>query len=159
MTQRAGYPPVPANPIGTELQTGLLGQLNLPGMLGLAQFKTVIHQEPLGSREARSGSTRLTNSQSPCYAELIADDIFFQQDIVNGSSLKTLWRFRDFGDAQLPRRSFSTWAHTPLKLFPPKTSADDEAAKEEVQSAYKNNVTLFAGYLAKAKTPAKGKAK
>ncbi|MBP7136596.1 MAG: hypothetical protein KBA57_09560 [Sphingomonadaceae bacterium] len=159
VTQRDGYPPVPADPIDSRLQANLLSQLDLPGTLGLAQFKTVIHEEPLASREARSGSARLVASQTPCYAELIADDVFFQQDVVNGSSLKTLFRFRDFGDAQSPLRSFSTWARTPLKLFPPKTPADNEPSLTELQGAYRNNAVLFGGYLAKAMLPPKGKAK
>jgi hypothetical protein len=150
---------VPADPIDSRLQANLLSQLDLPGTLGLAQFKTVIHEEPLASREARSGSARLVASQTPCYAELIADDVFFQQDVVNGSSLKTLFRFRDFGGAQSPLRTFSTWARTPLKLFPPKTPADNEPSMTELQGAYRNNAVLFGGYLAKAMLPPKGKAK
>jgi len=159
VNQRDGYPSVPANPINSGVEVSLLSQLDLPTALGLSRFKTVIHDEPLASRDARSGSARLVASQSSCYAELIADDVFFQEDVVNGSSLKTLFRFRDFGDAQSPQYSFSTWARTPLKLFPPKTPTENEPSIKELQNAYRNNVTLFGRYLARSVIPPKGKAK
>lgn len=165
-TGRDGYPQVPTDPMDVPSQIALLTESQPQIPLGLADYRLVVHGEALSSREIRTSTARLGGSASPCYSELIIDDIFFQQGVFSGSDLKTSFRFRDFGSSQTPQRTFGTWVHTPLLRFAMganssggKSSAiekgqDPTAAIEEMKAAYKQNVVKFAQALLK---PAKKK--
>ncbi|WP_353205380.1 hypothetical protein, partial [Sphingomonas sp.] len=112
VTGRDGYPVVPSGPIGTANQVELLksGQPNV--VLGQADSRVVFHDTALPSRTIRTAATRIDPSTAPCYAEFIVDDVFFQQDIVDGSFLKILFRYREFGTDTAPRKVFGTWVKT-----------------------------------------------
>lgn len=153
---RKGYPPVPRDPVPTALQIELLSTLDLPRLLKLPGYRTIVHPEPLPSRAIRAATGRLTESTSTCYAELVGDDVFFQQDAFSGRFLKSLIRFRAFETGAQPVRTFGTWTETKLVAFPPKEPAGNAAALDELQSAYLSNIKNFAGFLHK---PAKKKKK
>ncbi|ATY30773.1 hypothetical protein [Sphingomonas psychrotolerans] len=158
VTGRDGYPEVPPDPLGAASQTELLDRAQPQGIIGLHSYRLIVHPQPLTSREIRTTPGRLTTDGAPCYAELIVDDVFLQQDVFFGSQLKSSLRYRDFGDgvapAVTPVRVFGTWVKTPLKLFPPKEGVDRKAASDDLKSAYVANLTRFAEALNK---PAKGK--
>lgn len=154
VTGRDGYRTVPTEPLSTLDQTTLLKEVPLGDLLKLDGYQIVVHDTALDSRTIRGTPGRLAASQSPCYAELITDDIVFQEDIVTGRRLKTLFRFRNFGGEQIPVRGFGTWAQTDLRLFPAKTADTEPAAAQEVRAAFQQNVSQFAGYL---NAPAKKK--
>jgi hypothetical protein len=80
---------------------------------------------------------------------LIGDDVFFQQDVFSGSYLKSLIRFRSFGPGPTPTRTFSTWTQTRLTSFPPKEDSQNEAALNELRSAFTNNINAFGSFLNK----------
>lgn len=158
VTGRDGYPEVPPDPLGAASQTALLDRSQPQNIIGRDNYMLIVHAQPLSSREIRTTPGRLTSDGAACYAELIVDDVFLQQDVFHGSYLKSSFRYRDFGDGALsaatPARVFGTWVKTPLKLFPPKDAIDPNAASEELKSAYVENFTLFAKALNK---PVKGK--
>ena len=113
---RPGYPRVPPNPIDTSTQSAILAEAEPQRLLAQPDHRLIVHAEALPSRAIRTATGRLSNSASNCYAELIVDDVVLQQDFVNGSYLKLLAHYRDFGADAVPRRSFATWSQT---LSPP----------------------------------------
>jgi len=144
VTGRDGYPEVPPEPLVTARQIALLETAGLDNLLGRPGYAVTIHPAPLTSVKIRQSRTRLIASQSNCYAELILEDAFFQEDFVNGGSLKMLIRFRDFGPGKGPMQQFGTWTRTPLKLFPPKEPSQYQAAVAELEAAFRANLAEFA---------------
>ena len=146
---REGYPAVPAEPMATAEQVRLLTDADVPGAMRMSSYRAVVHDAALPSTIVRAATGRLTDSTSPCYAELIADDVFFQQDVVSGRYLRTLYRFRFFGASDRPESSFGTWAQTRLQSFPASEPEGEDAALAEVRAAYLRNIAEFAGHLHK----------
>lgn len=151
---RDGYPAIPKDPVPTELQVEKLSGMKLAELLKLPGYQVVIHKEALTSATIRSTKGRLAKSSTPCYAEMVGDDVFFQQDVFSGSYLKSLIRFRSFGSGEVPVRTFATWTETKLLVFPPKQDSLNVAALDELHRAYVSNIESFAVHLNK---PAKKK--
>lgn len=149
VTGREGYPQVPAEPLATAEQKGMLDTIQPQALIGLADYRLVLHDEALPSRQIRTATTRILADGAPCYAELIVDDVFFQQDWVNGSALKILFRFRQFGDGAAPTRTFGSWVQTPITRLPLKDASELPAAVEELRNAYRANVRKFGVLLQK----------
>lgn len=156
VTGRDGYPPIPKDPMPTALQAELLARAGLPSLVQMPRHTLIVHPEVLDSRTIRTSTTRITPSQSPCYAELIIDDLFFQQDVISGGYLKSLLRFRNFGREAAPMRIFGTHVQTRLLRFPPKPDRpqDNSMAMEELRSAFQANLIEFGAALAKPPKPA-----
>ena len=147
VTGRDGYPEVPADPVDTAQQLEMIRAAALQDVFARHDYAVVVHDTPQSTVTIRQTPTRLTASTSACYAELILEDVFFQQDVVNGSSLKTLLRFRDFGAADRFAKQFGTWTKTPLLSFPPKEPAKNAEALAEIRGAFRSNLFEFAGSL------------
>ncbi|MGQ3100022.1 MAG: hypothetical protein ACT6Q5_01135 [Sphingopyxis solisilvae] len=145
VTGREGYPVVPKDPIDASQQAALLRAADLADSVGLAGYQVIVHDTPLESRVIRTSVSRIADSSSSCYAELIADDVFLQQDIVNGTYLKSLVRFRQFGASASPENIFGTFVQTKMTAFPPKPDRpqDNQAALDELHSAYLANFDAF----------------
>lgn len=138
---------MPPDPIATAEQVVLLAAAEPQRLLKLETHRLVLHQDALPSRVIRNTPGRIEPSQSPCYAELIVDDVFLQQDVVNGSALKILFRYRNFGAGTAPERSFGTWIQTRLSAFPPKKPEELDAALADIRRAYTANVERFAAAM------------
>jgi hypothetical protein len=152
---RRGYPSFPDDPLTMEKQATTLRTLPLATWLNLPQHQIVVHNEALESRVARTTAGRLQADASPCYAELVLDDVFSQQDVIYGRFLRTLFRFRDFGTGgDTPVRTFGTWTRTRLNAFPPAAGAPAEPALAELPEALGKTIEQFGAALNK---PAKGK--
>lgn len=149
VTGRAGYPQVPPNPIDTPAQRELLEAAQPQQLLQLDGHKLVMHDEALPSRVIRSSPGRIAASESACYAELIVDDVLLQQDWVNGSFLRVSFRYRDFGAAQTPGRTFGTWVKAPLAGFSARQPMDVDKLPAEFHRAFTKNISLFADALRK----------
>jgi len=147
VTGRQGYPVVPKDPVPTELQVEKLSGMKLIEVLKLPGYQVVVHKEALDSARIRSTKGRLAEATTPCYAELVGDDVFFQQDVFSGSYLKSLIRFRSFGSGDTPIRTFGTWTETKLQVFPPKEDSLNAAALDELHRAYVSNIESFAAFL------------
>lgn len=149
VTGRDGYPQVPTDPMDVASQVSLLTEAQPHILIQRPNHRLIVHTEALASRAIRTSTTRLIDSASPCYSELIVDDVFFQQDVFSGSYLKISFRFRDFGNAASPQRVFGTWVDTRLHLFPTKPGQDLAAPIEEMKAAYREDISLFAAALLK----------
>lgn len=141
---RPGYPAMPPNPIDTATQRTILTDSQPHGLMSHPDYRLIVHDEALTSRVIRTTPGRLSDSTSNCYAELVVDDVIVQQDWVNGSFLKILFRYRDFGPDAAPRRSFATWAQTHLDTFPPRQPEQLDAAITEIRAAYREDIARFA---------------
>lgn len=146
---RDGYPDAPPNPLTAQVQGQLLSGMGLPTLLNLPDYRVVMHPQPLTSREIRSSTTRLADSQSPCYAELMVDDLLLSQNVISGAGLRSSFRFRDFGPDAAPRRQFGNFVLTKLKVFPPKTPELMAEATSELRGAFVSNAIQFARALTK----------
>ena len=146
---REGYPKPPANPLSLETQAAQLGQTDLQSLLKLPGYAIIVHPEALPSRTIRSSTSRIVSSNSPCYAELMIDDLLLSQNVIGGNALRGSFRFRDFGPDTSPRRTFGAFSITPLKLFPPKTPEGEDAAAAELKLAFTSNLKQFAAALLK----------
>lgn len=154
---REGYAKLPENILGTETQVRTLDEVGIITALALPGYNVVMHDQPLPSRVIRATPGRLLPDSPACYAEFVTDDIFYQEDAIDGRKLKAIFRFRQFdGGSQTPTRSFGTFAQRPLSLFPPKTPEQLDPALEEFRVAYGDAVKEFGAALNK---PPKGKKK
>lgn len=144
---RRGYPRVPPNAMSTAIQTELLAEAQPHQVMNLSGYRLVLHREALSSRTIRTVTGRVSASTSACYAELMVDDVFLQQDWFNGAKLRVLYRYRDFGPGPAPRRSFTTWADSDLDNFPPQNEAALPGALQELRAAFRRTVTVFAAQL------------
>ncbi|GGN41820.1 hypothetical protein GCM10011349_04310 [Novosphingobium indicum] len=153
---RDGYRKLPETPLDPERQAEILKSLPLADLLKLPGYRAVIHKNAPDSRVVRRAQGRLTDEGTACYAELVVDDVFFQEDIVTGKYLKTLYRFRAFeGDA--PARRFGAYSQVKLLHFPPTGPEDAEAALEELGKAYADAVGEFGKALNKPAGKKRGK--
>ena len=78
---RDGYKKLPDSILSPEAQVRTLGELDLPALMQLPGYTVVLHPERLPSRVIRSTPGRLVPGTPDCYAELVTDDVFFQQDL------------------------------------------------------------------------------
>ncbi len=156
---RDGYPDIPKDPISTAKQLELIAQSPAPSILKLPDYKMVVHETPLESRVARSTVGRIATESAPCYAELVFDDVFLQQDSFSGSHLKTFFRYRQFGSGDVVTRSFGAFTQSYMKLFPPKEAKGNEAALKDLYAAFTSNIEQFGGFLNKPDKKKKSKAK
>lgn len=147
---RRGYPDFPDDPLTMEKQAEALRALPLAQWMNLPNHRVTVHGEALESRVVRNSPNRLKSDAASCYAELVLDDVFFQQDVIYGRFLRTLFRFRDFGTAgDTPVRTFGSWTRTRLNLFPPVEGAAADAALAELPQALGNTVEQFGAALNK----------
>lgn len=134
---RDGYKKLPNSILTPEGQLRTLGEQDLPALLALPGYKVVLHDQPLASRVIRATKTRLLTESPPCYAELVTDDVFFQESILVGRHLKAIFRFRQFdGGSDAPIRSFGTYVQQKLVKFPPTEPEQLDAALEEFRLAF-----------------------
>lgn len=140
---REGYRSIPLKPLATATQRERLQQLPLADVMGLAGYDVIIHDSALDSRTLRATPGRLATNSPPCYAELAVDDVFFQEDIVDGRFLKVLFRFRKF-DGPAPTRQFGAYIQEKLLIFPPaKPDTDPKPGMDELAHAFGQAVSGF----------------
>ena len=154
VTGRAGYPAMPQNLFKTDSQIALANTVRPAEAIARSGYRVVVHAEALPSRVIRTTAGRISDSTATCYAELIVEELFFQQDIVSGSYLRTMFRYREFGSDVAPQRVFGTWVQTQLQLSPPKAPEAVDPAVAEMEAAYRANFSQFGAALNK---PMKGR--
>ncbi len=142
---------VASRPLSPASQAALLATASLPDLLGVAGYRTVLHDGPLDTRTLRTVKTRYAASASPCYADLVVDDVVYSREYARGRNLKSFLRFRQFGDSTdaAPVRTFATWVQTKLRIFSIEPPINDASALAELDAAYRGNLTLFSQLLAK----------
>jgi hypothetical protein len=141
---RKGYPAIPDEPLSPEIQRGELAKLDIPAILGLTGYRTVIHDQALSGTAIRATPGRQLADSAPCYAELMIDDIVFQNNVINGKWLNVIFRFRQFeGSTPAPVSSYGTYVLSRVLKFPPDPDTDPQPGLDELHRAYSLSVTEF----------------
>lgn len=141
---RKGYPDMPDEPVSPAIQREELAKLDLPAILKLDGYRTVMHEAPLDTPTIRSTTGRHITGSGPCYAELIVEDIVYQNNVINGKWLNVIYRFRQFeGDGAEPVRKYGTYVLTRLTKFPPDADQDPAPALAELRQAFSQSVGEF----------------
>ncbi len=141
---RKGYPPLPDEPLSVEIQLAELRKIDIPAALGLSGYRTVLHDAPLDVKALRGATGRQLAESGPCYAELMIDNMVFQNNVLSGRWLNVIYRFRQFeGDAPGPVRSYGTYVLARTTLFPPDAETDPQPALAELRAAFAQTVTGF----------------
>ncbi len=154
-----GPHPVPglsAQALPPEEQFAVLEAADPGAGLGIASAHVVRNGQPL-DEHASASPVRHDPSTTYCYAELIVSHLVYASDPLAGRSLNILFQFRDFRTGATPARSFSTWSHRPLAIFPAKAEADSAAASAEIKTAFGQGFADFIANLAKAEAKARKK--
>ena len=146
--------------LGPEVQMSELENLDYVAVLGLDLDKyEVILQQPTpwneelkGNPELKAevkafnkklkGGDRVSDSNNPCYAELVTTHIFYHKAMMYGSNLFTGWVFREF-DGDRITRTGNGQVKNPLENFPPKDETMVEAAQIELRDAYAKDFTEY----------------
>jgi hypothetical protein len=139
-----------ATALDPQGQLDALGSLELTKLLEAKPARVVLHPEPLDRKTINKISVRRAQSASPCYSELIVADLFYHKAPIWGSSLKTLFLYRDFGAAKDKPTIRKSWGGNSLKLFPPKEGEDVQAANAELVKVFKADFEEFAHDKSKA---------
>lgn len=146
---RSGYPQLPRDPIATARQAELIEAAAPHTLLGRPDDQLIVHREALDSRTIRTMPGRLSDSSVPCYGELVVDDIVFRQDVIAGTVLMTLYRYRRFDAGPAADYRFANWTKASLKLLPLRPGGDLDAAIAELEGAYVADLKSFAELVLK----------
>lgn len=141
---RNGYPDMPDEPLSPAIQREVLAKLDLPAILKLDGYRTIVHEAPLDTGTIRTTTGRHIADSGPCYSELIVEDIVYQNNVINGKWLNVIYRFRQFeGAAAEPTRKYGTYILARLLKFPPDPDKDPTPALEELRQAFSQSVSTF----------------
>jgi hypothetical protein len=127
-----------ASVLDSEGQIDALQHLNLVSLLKLPASKIVTHAEALDRTTVYKIMDRRSQSASPCYAELIVTDVFYQKAMMWGRSLRTSFMLREFNGNGQPGVRKTTGGNG-LKIFPAKEGEDTSAADAELVGVFQKN--------------------
>ena len=144
--------PLLAAALDARGQAEALASLPLPLMLSIGDRRVVAHDAPLDPRRAAAPAGRHAGSAAPCYAELIVTGLAFRSSAVAGRRLVASFRYREFGDSDVPRFAFSGRSEGRLMIFPPRDASETEAANRELARTFRAAVHLFAAEMVAART-------
>jgi hypothetical protein len=130
--------------LDSRRQAEVLGRLDLVSLLKRPPSRVIVHPEPLDAKTLERIHSRRAESASPCYAELIVAEVFYEKQAMYGRSLKAKFFFRDFGAAKSLREPYRGLAGEKLKIFPPENAGLAEAAAKELEDAFAHDVREFA---------------
>ena len=158
--QRAGYARLWVDPLAMKRQAEILAAQPIPTLLGLPDYRMVVHPQRLSSQAIRGTPGRLAVDTPSCYAELVVDTVVLQHNVLRGKDLNVIYRFRQFGPAPAPERTFGTFVVTPVNLvLSDKELPEPTAFAAEMERAYIATITEFATRLQAPPKKAKGKRK
>jgi hypothetical protein len=155
-----------ADYLGPDAQMEELNRIGIADTLKLKGYRIVVEEptpfhDDLKGNPALKAKTkamnarikakrRLSDSNHPCYAELITTHIFYHKAMMYGSNLFTGWIFRDFGAKPLATRTATGQVKNPLEEFPPRSPEKVEVARVELRDAFAKD---FAEYVRKKVKP------
>lgn len=154
-SKRDGTDALPDSPdelMGMAEQVQLLTSIPDGSALGLPNYRIVVHDSALTSRDIRNTPGRYAPESAACYADLVLDSLFFSNEWGNGQNLKSFYRFRDFGTGDVAVRSFGAWVDTRLAIEPEDLPEKFDQARAEIRAAFTGNVARFGEALAKNAT-------
>ena len=126
--------------LGPEFQKRALQSIDLVAELNLPEGTAIMFEEPIEDRGISTKSkTRLTNSNAPCYAELLVTQNLYQKKAIYGRSLNNRFIFKDFRDGLTETNMVKGRGGNGLSHFPPKTTDETEAAEADLLQAFTAN--------------------
>jgi len=141
---RKGYPDMPDQPLSAEVQRGEMAKVDIPALLGLSGYRTVMHDAPLETKVIRSTPGRMLKDSGPCHAELMIEDVVYQNNVINGKWLNVIYKFRAFeGTSDAPVRGYSTYILGRVTLFPPDPDTDPQPALDDLRRAFGQTLNDF----------------
>lgn len=138
-----------ASALDSAGQLDALQKLDLVALLKLPPSKIVTHDEALDRKTVNKIQTRRSDSNAPCYSELIVTDVFYQKAAMWGRSLRTSFILRTFDATAAKPKIRKTTGGNGLKIFPAKKGEDTTAADAELVSIFQKNFTEAAENFAK----------
>ncbi len=130
--------------LGPEMQVYAMKSMNLIEEMNLPPAQ-IIYQDALQDRKVYTKQkTRLSDSQAPCYFELIITQNFYHKAAIYGRSLNNRYIFKDFRDGVTEAKLVKGRGGNGLKHFPPKTPEESEMAEEDLRRAFVENFQEFA---------------
>jgi hypothetical protein len=146
--QRTGYARLWVDPLAMKRQAEILSAQPIPDLLGLLDYRMVVHPQRLSSQVIRTSPGRLVPDTPPCYAELVVDTVVLQHNVLHGKGLNVIYRFRQFGAAPAPERTFGTFVVAPVNLvLSDKELPEPTAFAAEMERAYVATIGEFATRL------------
>jgi len=152
--------------LGPDVQMTALNRMGITETLKLKDYKIIVHEPTPFNEDLKKdpelkaktkamnarikAKQRLSDSQHPCYAELITTHIFYHKAMMYGSNLFTGWIYREFGDKPLATKVATGQVKNPLEVFPPKSADQVGPAKAELIDAYEKD---FREYVEKKVQP------
>ena len=126
--------------LGPEFQKRALQSIDLVAELNLPEGTAIMFEEPIEDRGISTKSkTRLTDSNAPCYAELLVTQNLYQKKAIYGRSLNNRFIFKDFRDGLTETKMVKGRGGNGLSHFPPKTTDETEAAEADLLQAFTAN--------------------
>lgn len=138
-----------ASALDSAAQVDELATLDLPSLLNAPGIQVVKHTELLDRKTLRKIKTRRSDSKSPCYSELLVEDIMYNKQPLVSGLLDVAFVYRNFGSNDTVAKDFKRIAEVKLHKFPPKAGEDAIAANAELVDGFKSAFTDYAGKVAK----------
>jgi len=136
---RKGYPDAPIDLLGPRAQLAALDVATIAGKLGRPLARVVIHDTPLTRRQIQAPGPRADHAPA-CYIELIVDDIFLQNSVLSGISLRTLFRLQDSTGGEAAPWRFAGWTNTAVTS---EALKDEASAAATLTAAFKEDFMKF----------------
>ena len=151
-----------ADALTADAQIAQLKQVDAARLLKMPEGTAIIVDEPFPSWEQikkdeaikarmkglesdEKAGKRFTTSTAPCYAELIAVDVFYQKAAMYGTRVFTNFFFRDFRDGLTVAKVSKGQVETHTPDFPAETPDKVEAAKLALLDSYGKDLIKWVG--------------
>lgn len=141
-----------ADYLGPEIQVAELEKVGILQTLKLNDYQIIVEPPTPSAEEAKKdpevktavkalnakikAGQRLSDSQAPCYAELVLTSVLYHKAMMYGSNLFVGTMYRDFSGPGGAVRQSAGAVKNPLENFPPKTPDMEEPAKAELRDAF-----------------------
>lgn len=131
--------------LDAKAQAQVLRELDLPTKLNLPPSQVIIHDE--GVETKSDDKQRLSNSTTPCYAELVVRNLSYFQNVVYKGQMRTFLEVRRF-DGPTLKTTFRDSKHEDLEVKLPKEGEDTGPATDALITAFRGDVAFFSNKYA-----------
>jgi hypothetical protein len=152
LRDKEGKPTPLADALDPNVQLDVISTMELPIAFNFGPARVIAHAEALPPTPTGAPIVRHTTSTEPCYAEMIIRRVVYTQNLFAGAGLQGFFSFREFGEGNTLKRSFSSMADTPIPIFPAKPAVDQNDrlivrdALVRLRTALRADILIFAGY-------------
>ena len=126
--------------LGPKFQVSALQSIDLITELKLPEGTKIFYETPIADRKVSTkASSRLTDSDHACYAELLVTQNLYQKKPIYGRSLNNRFIYKDFRTGRSQAKLVKGRGGNSLEHFPPKTTDETEAAEADIRQAFTKN--------------------